>query len=269
MSRGVWFVLLAAVAAGCGGSESAVGSAGFAFLEEAPDAEWEGPIALARLGASVAGLGDVNADGYEDLAVVQEWFSDGESGEGLVEVFLGGAGGPSATADWSWQPDQISAGDGLRVAAAGDVDGDGFADLLVGVPDWAGVAGAATGRALLFRGGRWRAHERARLVHRGGGSRRVTGCGAVRDRGHRWRWARRRPDRSPRLERRNVRPGAGALRRRRGRRPVCRRRRERGGRQPGCGPGLVGGGAVRRRRRRLRGRRRGGAGRAGRRDRPG
>jgi FG-GAP-like repeat len=74
-----------------------------------------------RSGASVANAGDVNDDGYGDLIV--------GSGASTATLFLGGAAGFGATAP-------IDTAQALRVgttvASAGDVDGDGLPDWLVG-----------------------------------------------------------------------------------------------------------------------------------------
>jgi hypothetical protein len=90
----------------------------------------------ANLGVGVAGVGDVNGDGYADV-IVGAWLYDaGETDEGAAFVYLGSAtgianGGP-ATAAATLQSNQTSALLGLSVARAGDVNGDGYADVIVG-----------------------------------------------------------------------------------------------------------------------------------------
>jgi hypothetical protein len=68
---------------------------------------------------------------------VASLFSNGNAREGLVAVFRGSASGVPAigdptTADHAFESDQADARFGGDVAAAGDVDGDGFDDLIVG-----------------------------------------------------------------------------------------------------------------------------------------
>ena len=108
------------------------------------DARLRGTSAGDRAGASVAGVGDVDADGFADVLV-------GAPGEGTGGVAAGAAylmAGPFAgdfdlyNAD-TWLGGE-AAGDeaGSGVAGAGDVDGDGTPDLLVAAPGADGGAGA-------------------------------------------------------------------------------------------------------------------------------
>ncbi|MES1205361.1 MAG: VCBS repeat-containing protein [Pseudomonadota bacterium] len=76
-------------------------------------------------GQAVASAGDVNGDGYVDLAV-------GSGGSpGSVTVFLGGPSGP-ASAGTELSSGDVTTGFGATIASAGDVNGDGYADLVVG-----------------------------------------------------------------------------------------------------------------------------------------
>ena len=99
-------------------------------------ADWsaQGGQADAAFGYAVAGAGDIDGDGFGDLLVGAHNYDSGESDEGIALLFLGSASGPASFASWTGQADQASAGFGLSVASAGDVNGDGYADVLVGAP---------------------------------------------------------------------------------------------------------------------------------------
>jgi hypothetical protein len=76
--------------------------------------------------ASIAVAGDLDGDGYPELAV-------GSPNEDSVYVYSGGSMG------WHEPPAVVLQGPamtsfGMAVSAAGDVDGDGYADLIVGMP---------------------------------------------------------------------------------------------------------------------------------------
>ncbi|MBK7876738.1 MAG: VCBS repeat-containing protein [Planctomycetes bacterium] len=101
----------------------------------------------ARFGASVANAGDLNRDGQTDLVVGAPDYSSGQSEEGRIYVFLGSAAGIVPTPAFTDESNSPGAHFGAAVSTAGDVDSDGFADLLIGAPDLPGG-----GRASLYRG---------------------------------------------------------------------------------------------------------------------
>ncbi|HUQ05230.1 MAG TPA: FG-GAP repeat protein [Kofleriaceae bacterium] len=112
-----------------------------------------------KFGAAIA-AGDFNGDGYGDVAVGVPGDDIGASDAGRVHVFRGTAGGlvPWQSIEQSDFGGEDERGDGFGTAlAAGDVDGDGDADLLVGVPREDVSAGGRTyadsGAAVLLAGG--------------------------------------------------------------------------------------------------------------------
>ncbi len=73
--------------------------------------------------SATVSAGDVNADGYGDIVAVP---GGGNSNNPLVYVYYGGASGPSGA------PADVScAGWGKAVCGAGDVNGDGYDDMIV------------------------------------------------------------------------------------------------------------------------------------------
>lgn len=81
----------------------------------------------------VYGVGDTNGDGYDDLVVAQPSGANGQSSEGLVKLYRGGASGLSTTLTWTWESNQ-SSGRGGKSIAGGDYNGDGYADVAIGAP---------------------------------------------------------------------------------------------------------------------------------------
>jgi hypothetical protein len=86
----------------------------------------------ARFGWSVSSAGDVNGDGFSDVIVGADGFSNGEAFEGAAFVYHGSATGLSTSANWTAESNQGNARFGFSVSSAGDVNGDGFSDVIVG-----------------------------------------------------------------------------------------------------------------------------------------
>ncbi len=108
-------------------------------LPDAPDWTAGGYQENAYFGAAAAGAGDVNGDGFADVIVGAPYYDNGETDEGAAFVFLGAAGGLSTVAAWKAESDQAEAHLGAAVAGAGDVNGDGFADVIVSANTYDGV----------------------------------------------------------------------------------------------------------------------------------
>ena len=109
--------------------------------------DWAG----AEFGTSVCTAGDVNGDGYSDLIIGGPLYDNGQNDEGKVWVFHGGPAGPGATADWFYESNNLDAHLGHSVSTAGDVNGDGFADVIIGAINYT-IDTAAQGAALVFYG---------------------------------------------------------------------------------------------------------------------
>lgn len=123
-----------------------------AVFDATPDGFLIGPSGGAYFGASVAVIGDVNQDGVADVAVGATGVS---SGTGRAYVYFGGTGatfnntpegvlGDGATGTAAPATSQF----GYAVGPAGDVNGDGYADLALGAP----FTGTSTGTGYVFFG---------------------------------------------------------------------------------------------------------------------
>jgi hypothetical protein len=113
-------------------------------------ADWvaRGDVRLGALfGTAVASAGDVNGDGYDDVVVGARSQDNPSNSEGRAFVYYGSPTGPATTADWASSGDQADqAAFGTSVASAGDVDGDGYDDVIVG------AIRPNPGKAFLYRG---------------------------------------------------------------------------------------------------------------------
>lgn len=101
---------------------------------------------------SVSGAGDVNNDGYDDI-IVGAWSNDaGGDNAGRAYIFHGGKNMDSVAdlvITGGFSGEQF----GTTVSDAGDMDRDGYDDVLVGAPG-NNTGGTQAGRACLFLGGK-------------------------------------------------------------------------------------------------------------------
>ena len=98
-------------------------------------------------GWEVAGPGDVDGDGHVDVLVRSPWAGGLVPGAGRVDLFRASDGAPLHA--WLGASDDEDFG---HVAGAGDVDGDGLPDVLIGVPGHDGPAGVDAGVARVHSG---------------------------------------------------------------------------------------------------------------------
>jgi hypothetical protein len=108
---------------------------------------FNGDSAGDQFGYAVAGAGDVNNDGFDDLIVGAPFDDNNGTSSGSARVFSGATGAILRTFNGDSAGDQF----GFSVSGAGDVNGDGFDDLIVGATG-DGNNGAASGSARVFSG---------------------------------------------------------------------------------------------------------------------
>ncbi len=148
---------------GATGQDSGGGNAGAAYLLMGPvsgefslsaaDVRYIGEDSGDQAGSSAAAAGDVNGDGYADV-ILGAFASDlGGSNSGAAYLIRGPVSVDASLSTADARLFGESAGDraGSAVAGAGDVDGDGFDDLLVGAPE-STLGGTDSGAAYLVLG---------------------------------------------------------------------------------------------------------------------
>jgi hypothetical protein len=102
------------------------------------------PTGHKDFGYQLASAGDVNDDGYSDLAVATV-LSAGDGGTARMSsiyVYLGGSSGLGTLFATLNNPDPSNDGFGSSLGSGGDVNGDGHFDLAVGASDMSNSAGA-------------------------------------------------------------------------------------------------------------------------------
>ncbi|XP_078385897.1 integrin alpha-8-like [Cetorhinus maximus] len=102
-----------------------------------PTQTFTGTDKFGRFGSAIATLGDLDYDGYRDVAIGAPYA--GEDGNGRVFIYLGHANGlhPKFYQELkgTWAPDVVSAGFGFSLRGGSDIDANNYTDLIVGAHD--------------------------------------------------------------------------------------------------------------------------------------
>jgi hypothetical protein len=122
-------------------------------LSAAPNTVLLGGAAFEYFGSVVANIGDVNGDGYGDIAIGTDNASPmGLMLAGSVSVYFGASAGiaaaPAVVLTGSAANDYF----GYAVAGGGDFNGDGYADFAVGAPGVDGAGQMDIGQTRVFLG---------------------------------------------------------------------------------------------------------------------
>jgi len=111
----------------------------------------EGNQANAQFGAALARAGDVNGDGFDDVLVDAPLWNNGQNDEGRAFLFLGSAAGLATSPAWTAEGDQAGVRFGGFLSTAGDVNGDGFDDVILGAGTYANGE-SSEGAAFVYLG---------------------------------------------------------------------------------------------------------------------
>jgi len=119
----------------------------------ASSADWTaaGSVLSGQFGAAVGTAGDVNGDGYSDVLIGSPSYEGPTDREGAAFVYLGSASGLASEPVWQGESDDLVAFYGRSVSTAGDVNGDGFADIVIGAADF-NADQTDDGQAFLYYG---------------------------------------------------------------------------------------------------------------------
>lgn len=96
----------------------------------------EGNQNSASFGTAVSGAGDINGDGYDDVVVGASLYDNGQTNEGRVFIFHGSPSGISTTPAATMENNQSTSYLGSTVSTAGDINGDGYDDIIAGAPNF-------------------------------------------------------------------------------------------------------------------------------------
>ncbi|HMR41324.1 MAG TPA: FG-GAP-like repeat-containing protein [Ignavibacteria bacterium] len=120
-------------------------------MDNTADVVFTGEASFQGFGYSVSGAGDVNGDGYDDVIISAKYYDSLGVDRGRAYIYLGGQSMNNVV-------DIVLSGEapgdrfGTSVSDAGDVNGDGYADVIVGAPE-SDISASNGGRVYVYFGG--------------------------------------------------------------------------------------------------------------------
>ncbi len=93
----------------------------------------------------------MNGDGYSDIVIGAFYYDNDIENEGRAYVYLGSSSGLSTSVNWTTEGNQAYDEFGCSVSTAGDVNGDGYSDVIVGASYYTNDQ-IGEGRAYIYYG---------------------------------------------------------------------------------------------------------------------
>jgi len=115
-------------------------------MDNVPDIILTGEAENDLFGTSISSAGDVNGDGYSDV-IVGAWRQGNITSK--VYIFYGGVNMNTVPDFLTVYRNRTGLIEAIAVSNAGDINGDGFSDVIVGKPDFHNF----NGRVFLYHGG--------------------------------------------------------------------------------------------------------------------
>lgn len=103
-------------------------------ISSSPFRTYESNQAEASMGNNISGGGDLNGDGYDDIAISTYLFDNGSTNEGKVDVYYGSPSGPGLTPDWTREGNYTDGNAGYSISIGGDINNDGYDDFALAIP---------------------------------------------------------------------------------------------------------------------------------------
>lgn len=120
------------------------------FFSDTPTLILNGESGQDMFGLSIAGAGDVDRDGFDDLVIGAPHAPSGTS-SGKAYLFRGNAAGLDSLPAWTSADEGVSGLLGWSIATSTNLTFDGFADVVVSAPGF-DVGAPVLGRVLLYPG---------------------------------------------------------------------------------------------------------------------